>query len=176
MAHLKFDVDVYFTHMFLRWKSTRNHSRYFDNTDQLEQTFKHVDVSNVSTWVKLFMGHLNSRLIKLFGDFDFDTTKGIYIFKNSRDEVELHLNIIYTANGPTFISKQDWIKEQRSKHFKQLNYAPYCVYCACNRIFYSHVSLKPSVAPYDGDAVDTFVEFIVDTLAAWHAGKEVTEC
>ena len=48
MAHLKFDVGVYFTHRFLRWQSGRNHGRYFDNTDQLEQAFRRDDVSNIS--------------------------------------------------------------------------------------------------------------------------------
>lgn len=176
MAHLKFDVDVYFTHRFLRWQSARNHGRYFDNTDQLEQTFSHEDVSNVSTWVKLFMGHLNSQLARLFDESDSNIERGIYRFRNAHDEIELRLSIVYTANGPTFISKQDWIKEQKDKRTKHFNYAPYCVDCARNRIFHSHASLKPSIAPYDGDAVDTFVKFIMDTIVAWHTGKELTEC
>lgn len=176
MAHLKFDVDVYFTHRFLRWKSERDHVKYFDNTEQLEQSFSRQDVSNVSTWVKLFVGHLNSRLAKLFDESNSNVERGTYIFRNKRDEVELRLNIIYTPNGPTFISKQDWIKEQRDGRVNHFNYAPYCADCALNRIFHSHACLKPSIAPYDGDAVDLFVEFIMDTLVEWHSGKELTEC
>ena len=176
MTHLKFDVDVYFTHRFLRRPSATNRVRYFDSTDRLEQAFGYEHISNVSTWVKLFIGHLNSQLTRLFDESDSNLERGIYRFRNAHDEVELRLSIVYTANGPTSMSKQDWIDEQRDKRVKHFNYAPYCVECACNQIFHSHASLERSVAPYDGDAIDTFVKFIMDTLVAWHIGKELTEC